>query len=168
VTPPSGARAFLPFALRDAAVVTATLALIVLDARAGRSSLVLGLATGAAVVLSGFFAHEWGHLVGAMSSGATVHAPARLASIFLFSFDTGRSTRGQFLAMSIGGYLASIVAMTAILAWADLGTASGLSAVVLAGLGIAVTFALEIPTTVRVWRGAPMPGHGGVYVDERP
>lgn len=168
-------RPFLRFALRDLALAALTVGLVLADAHTraegtGTSALgvALGLATGALVVLLGFLAHEWGHLAGSLASGAVVHAPARLASVFLFRFDTGRSSAAQFLAMSAGGYAASVVAMGAILAWADLRAASGLSAVVLAGVGIAVTFALELPTTLRVWRGGALPGHGGVYVKASP
>jgi hypothetical protein len=140
----------------------------VLDARGraagGSTAIAVGIVTGSFVVLCGFLVHEWGHLAGCFLSGAEVHAPKRLGTVFLFHYGVTRSTPKQFLWMSYGGYLASIVGMAVILAWADLSSVSGLTAVVLAGLGVAVTFALEIPTTFRVARGGPLPGRGGVYV----
>lgn len=165
---PSSPGAFARFAVRDAGVLAATVGLAMLDARVrpggGIDAIALGLVTGFFCVVSGFLAHEWGHLVGCFLSGAEVHAPKRLVTVFLFHYGVARSTPKQFLWMSYGGYLASMVGMAVILAWADLTTVSGITAVVLAGLGIAVTFALEIPTTIRVARGGPLPGHGGVYV----
>lgn len=155
--------AFGRFAVRDAVVVLVTVGLVawdralVADGVRDARAVAVGIATGGAFALSSFFAHEWGHWLGAVATGGLVHPPRRLTSFFLFFFDTGRSTRRQFLAMSYGGYAATLGALALLVAWARPDTWSGRTALVLAGLGMAVTAALEIPTTWRVSRGAPMP-----------
>lgn len=165
-------RAFVPVLLRDLAIAAATAGLAALDARvragggaAGAPGVALGALTGIAVTLTAFLAHEWGHWLGAALSGARVERPAS-PSPFLFHFDVGTSTRAQFLWMSCGGYLASALALAAIAAWADLGAPSGVVALALSSLGVLVTLALELPTTIGVVRGGPLPT-GAVYV-ERP
>jgi len=45
------------------------------------------------------------------------------------------------------------------------GSLSGLVALVATTLGVIATFALEVPTTIRVARGGPLP-NGGVFADE--
>lgn len=161
-------RPFLPFVARDVAIAAATLALAGWDAslrasdESGALAWIVGGACGALVTVVAFLAHEWGHWLGAALSGGRVERPRRIASPFLFAFDTARSTRAQFLWMSAGGYAASAIAVVLILAWADLATTSGVVALALTSLGVLVTAILEIPTTLRVARGAPLPG-GGVY-----
>jgi len=156
-------RAFLRFAVRDALVAALTLALLawdrtlVLAGATGSRATAVGVTSGVLFALTSFFAHEWGHWLGAVLTGGLVHPPRRLVSFFLFFFDTGRSTRRQFLAMSYGGYAATLAALVALAAWANPATMSGRTALVLAGLGMAITAALEIPTTWRVARGAPLP-----------
>lgn len=165
----SDLRAFRRFAVRDAVVLGITLGLLAWDRRllaSGASNwatLAVGVATGVLVSLSSFFAHEWGHFIGAVSSGGLVHPPKTLGSAFLFFFDTGKSSRRQFLAMSVGGYVGTLVSLAALGSWARLDTWSGRTALVLAGLGMLVTVALEVPTTWKVARGAPLPT-GFVFV----
>lgn len=160
-------RPFLPVAGRDLAVAALTLALLALDARlrvAGDGSalaVVVGASAGTLLTLSAFLVHEWGHLVAAVASGALVSRPPGL-SPYLFFYDTASSTRAQFLWMSAGGYVATALALPVIVAWADLGAVSGVVALALTIVGVGITLALEVPTTVRVWRGAPLPA-GGVY-----
>jgi Na+/proline symporter len=55
--------------------------------------------------------HEGGHLIGAVLAGSTVHSPKSLASGFLFSFDSRANTRGQFLGMTSGGWLATVLGL---------------------------------------------------------
>jgi hypothetical protein len=151
-------RRFVPFLLRDLVVTAAMVAVAMLDARtraggaSGLGPMVLGVLTGVLVTVAAFLVHEWGHLTGALGSGGIVEAPRSLVSVFLFEFDEKASTRRQFLAMSYGGYLASIVAVILIALWIDLGTAGGLTTAVLAGSGIAATFALEMPKTWKAYR----------------
>ena len=63
--------------------------------------------------------------------------------------------------MSLGGCAASAVGLVGILASTP-PTLSGQIARRLAALGVLATVALEVPTTLRVLRGGPLPS-GGVY-----
>lgn len=160
-------RPFARFAARDAALALVCGALWVSDAQlagqTGAFPIAVGILTGFMTVLVAFFGHEWGHLTGALLSGATVHAPP-LTSPFLFHFDVVRSTPRQFLAMSYGGYLASVVGVAMVAALVPWDRWSGWTAMGLVGVGLVVTAALEIPAHVRVMRGGPLP-RGAVYVD---
>jgi hypothetical protein len=159
-------RSFLPVLGRDLAIAGGAVGLGAWDAAlraTGALPWVVGGACGVLVTVTAFLAHEWGHWIGAVASGGRVARP-RGTSAFLFHYDTGRSTRAQFLWMSAGGYVASAIGLAIIAAWADLATASGVVALALSGLGVAVTLVLEVPTTVRVARGGPLPT-GGVYID---
>lgn len=131
----------------------------------GPSAVVVAVAAGLLTTLVGFFAHEWGHLLGALAAGGVVHAPRRLTSPFLFFFDVSKSDRRAFLAMSYGGYAASAVALAIIMVAVPWHALSGLTALVATSLGVLATFAIEVPTTVRVARGGPLPS-GGVFADE--
>jgi hypothetical protein len=157
--------------VRDAAVFGLTAGLWWFDARArggaGALPVVVGVLAGVAAAACGFLLHEYGHLGASLATGATVSYPPSPFSALLFHFDSARSDRRQFFAMSFGGYGATLVAVAALAAFAPLDAWSGRVALALAGLGSLVTFALEVPITVRVWRGAPLPSgvayrrHGG-------
>ncbi len=158
-------RGFGPLLLRDLGVAALTAGVLVLDARTEADAplaVPLGLAAGALAALTAFFVHEWGHLIGALAAGGVAHPAPSLASFFLFHFDVAQSDRRQFLAMSYGGYLATLLAVLLLALWIDPARLSGQTCLVLSVLGIGVTLALEIPTTVRVARGGPLPS-GGVY-----
>jgi hypothetical protein len=131
----------------------------------GLAAMGVGLAAGLLTTLIGFFAHEWGHLLGALSANGVVHAPRRISSPFLFFFDVARSDRRAFLAMSYGGYAASALALVVIMSAVPWRTLSGLTALVATSLGVLATFAIEVPTTIRVARGGALPS-GGVFADE--
>jgi hypothetical protein len=64
----------------------------------------LGLVLGLLVGTGGYFLHEWGHLAGAVLSGSVVHPPHTLKTGFLFSFDSKRNDKRQFLIMSLSGF----------------------------------------------------------------
>lgn len=157
-------RAFLPFLARDAALLLVTVLALVYDASARPEGWLWGAFAGSMVALVGFLMHEWGHWLGARLSGGLVLAPERIWAPFLFAFDTARSTRQQFLWMSVGGYVATVIAVLIIVLLVDPTRPSGMVALGLSVLGMLVTFALEVPTTVRVARGGELP-RGGVYVD---
>ena len=53
----------------------------------------VALTAGVLAALCGYLAHEWGHLIGARASGSLVHFPDRVASTFLFYFDTRHNDR---------------------------------------------------------------------------
>jgi hypothetical protein len=86
----------------------------------------------------------------------------RVTSLFLFFFDTDASTKQQFVAMSMGGYAASAVALVAALVWLPRDQLSGQVGLAIVGIGIVATLVAEVPTTIRVARGGPMP-RGYVY-----
>ena len=158
------ARAFVPFLARDAVLCAVTGAAVVYDCSAAPDGWLWGAFVGAMVALVGFLVHEWGHWLGARWSGGLVKAPARLHAPFLFAFDTARSTRRQFLAMSVGGYVATVIALLGVALVVDPSRPSGMVALGLTVVVMLVTFALEVPTTVRVARGGELPT-GGVYTD---
>jgi len=121
-------------------------------------SVLAGLSTGVVA----FLGHEWGHALGAKLSGATIYFADRMMSPFLFFFDTAASTKSQFIAMSMGGYIASALAAVLALALLPRDHLAGQVGLAVVGLGIIATFVAEVPTTFRVARGGPMP-RGYVY-----
>jgi hypothetical protein len=116
-----------------------------------------GVVAGVLTAVCGFLAHEYGHLWASLASGAKVTFPRSPLSTLLFHFDSASNTRRQFLWMSLGGYAASAVAVTAIALLVPFDAWSGRVALALAGVGTFVTLVLEVPITVRVVRGAPLP-----------
>ena len=121
-------------------------------------SVLAGVSTG---VLA-FIGHEWGHALGSKLSGATIYFVDRVMSPFLFFFDTTANTKGQFVAMSIGGYAASALAAGLALALLPRDHVAGQVGLAIVGIGIIATLVAEVPTTFRVARGGPMP-RGYVY-----
>jgi hypothetical protein len=158
-------------ALRDTAVLLATLGLWAADAQlrgtGGAAATAIAIGAGTLTALVGYLVHEWGHLLAARASGSVVHLPERLASVFLFRFDADRNSRAQFLAMSMGGFVASGLSVALLIAVLPRGTTSGVAALALTGLGVLATIVLEFPTFWRVARGAPIP-NGAAYVSSRP
>lgn len=149
-------RRIVVLAVRDALVVALTAYGLHLDATLrgtmGVLPTVVAIVTGVLVLTSGFYVHEWGHYLAARAAGATP-VPARSPlSIFLFELDEKACTRTQWLTMSMGGYVASIIGLVIIVAVIDLHALSGQVALGLTSLGVLATFALEIPITLRVYR----------------
>ena len=107
---------FLKIAIRDALILAAVVGLWTVaasySAGSGPVSDLSGLILGLGVGVGAFLLHEWGHLLGGLAMGAVMHAPKSLRSGYLFSFDTKRNTRPQFLVMSFSGF-----AVTAIAVW---------------------------------------------------
>jgi hypothetical protein len=141
---------------RDLALLAVAALLWWADAR-GSGSALLAVAAGVSAGVAGFLLHEWGHLAGALAAKSRVHFPDRVLAPLLFHFDTTRNDRRQFLWMSYGGYAGSLAGIALILAFAPLDRLSGRVALGLAAAGALVTFLAEVPTTVRVLRGAPLP-----------
>jgi len=164
-------RAARRMAVRDVLVVGLTLAAWVFVAmldptRSPRLALVLALVAGVLTALNSYLVHEWGHLIGAWLGGAIVEVADRPSSVFLFRFDTGRSSRREFLAMSFGGFAASALSVALLVAVLPLDGAAGTAGKVALGLvalGVLATFVLEVPVAWRVARGAPLPS-GAAYV----
>lgn len=121
------------------------------------AALAAAVAAGVSAGAVGFVAHEWGHLAATLLAGGRVFYPNRLLAPLLFHFDAAKNDRRQFLWMSGGGYLASALGVAAIAALAPLSATSGRIALGLAVAGLAATLVGEVPTTLRVLRGAPLP-----------
>jgi hypothetical protein len=154
--------------VRDSTIAVLMGCLWWLEARgaaSGAGGVVLGVLAGLSAGVVGFLAHEWGHAIAARLSGATIYVADRITSPFLFFFDTHKSTRRQFIAMSIGGYIASALALVAAVAFLPREQLSGQVGLFVVGLGVAATLVAELPTTIRVARGGSMP-RGYVYRSE--
>ncbi|RMF20852.1 MAG: hypothetical protein D6760_10635, partial [Deltaproteobacteria bacterium] len=97
---------FARFAARDAAIVVAAIVLWQIEphwrSTGGVAGTLVGLAAGVAAGVVAAIAHEWGHLSGALLTGANVSPAPSLTGPFMFRFDTQTSSRRQFLAMSYG------------------------------------------------------------------
>jgi hypothetical protein len=163
----------LTFAARDCALLLGTLALWWCDAAlrtqpASLSRALVAVLTGLATALCGFLAHEWGHLAGARLAGAKVELSAQLYALFLFKFDVSHNGRREFLAMSYGGYAASIASLALMALLLPRDALSGLLGLTAGGLGVLATLLLELPVTLRVHRGGPLPSEGVVYVSTPP
>jgi hypothetical protein len=149
---------FARFLARDVAI--AALALLVFALLAGPSS-VPGIPGDFAGVFAGFLlgacallTHEWGHLLGAVLSRSSVTPGASLRSPFSFSFDAGRNSRGQFVAMSLGGWAgtaAAVLAAYAFLPADDLASRVARGTTLISAL---LVIAIEVPLVARVlWTG---------------
>lgn len=156
-------------ATRDLVLIAVTLGAWQLDAaaRAAGSALewVTAPVAGALTAIAGYLFHEWGHLAAARVSGSVVRLPERASEIFLFNFHSDHNTPRQFLTMSMGGFVASAVAVVFLLAVLPLDTLAGKLAVTLVGLGVLATAVLELPPFFAVMRGAPLP-RGTAYVGD--
>ena len=117
----------------------------------------LSIVSGLGYAVMGFLLHEWGHLLGSRLSGSVVHPAPSLLRPLLFHFDTRVNDRRQFLWMSMGGYAASALWLTFVVAIADTSRWSGRIGLGFVFVGVIGTFVAEVPTTVRVWRGGPLP-----------
>lgn len=117
----------------------------------------VAVVTGVLTAFVGFLMHEYGHLAASLATGAKVSYPRTPVTALIFHFDSAQNDRRQFMWMSMGGYVATLIAVALIVALCPLDAWSGRISLLLAGAGTVVTFVLEVPITVRVWRGAPLP-----------
>lgn len=140
---------FFKLAMRDAAILAVAIGLWWWLGRfsVGGSMLsdFVGFVGGLALTACAFIVHEWGHLFGGFASGSVLHPPSGLKSRFVFSFDRHQNSRGQFLIMSLGGFIAtglSLGAVYGLLPEAELATRVARGGVLfLAFLGVV----LELP-----------------------
>ncbi len=106
---------FAKLAIRDLLLVALLVGFWLLTAElsagAGPLSDFFGLLAGLGLGVSAYLLHEWGHLLGALATRSVVHAPDRLSSRFLFSFDSKANSRRQFLTMSLCGFAVTGVAL---------------------------------------------------------
>lgn len=146
------------WAVRDTAVLIVAIgAWSFALASGGEESVSWQIAAGVLGGMCGYFAHEWGHLLGAALSGSRFAFSPSLASPFLFRFDTEASSRQQFLAMSLSGFAASLVVLGLLLGFLPLGLlATRITLGVVLG-GLALTLFIEVPLLVHVMRGGRAP-----------
>ena len=155
-----------PHAIRDLMFLGVALFLWKLEAslRTGSvASLLVSVATGGATAFCGYLLHEWGHLIGARIGRSVVRLPTSPTEVFLFNFDSDQNGRNQFLIMSLGGYVASVLVVGFLLTTLSVTTVAGAVAIGLTAAGVVATAVLEIPPFVHVWRGGAIP-RGGAYV----
>ena len=113
--PDPSRRRFAQLALRDLALIALAIALwyalAPLSADETNLADAAGVLAGLGVVLTSYLLHEWGHAIGAWATRARLHAPERLSSISLFSFDVRSSSRLQFAVMSLAGFAVTAAAV---------------------------------------------------------
>jgi len=146
-------------AIRDVVILVFTLAIWRLDAvvrGTGEEWLTATLA-GTLTAICGYLFHEWGHLAGAFLSKSEVRLPQRAREIFLFNFDVDRNDARQFTTMSLGGFVASGVAIVFLLRVLPQGVLATKISLALVVLGLLATVVLELPPFFRVLRGGPLP-----------
>ncbi len=154
---------FRHFAIRDLAILFATIALWSLSLQVDRSSAAhawLSIAAGIGAAVCAYNLHEWGHLIGAHLTDSVYTPAKRLISPFLFAYDAEHNTRGQFLVMSLAGFAATAVFVVAFLLWMPQDQQAGRialrGALVLAGL----TAVIELPIFFRALFGNTVPRTG--------
>ena len=144
---------FSRLALRDAAVIAIVVAFWRLaapvTAGSGPVADVLGVLAGLAVTLAFYLLHEWGHLAGALATASFVHPPPRLTSRSLFSFDSKRNDRRQFLVMSVGGFVVTGLAVWT--AYAELPAELLATRVARGGVGVLALLAVFVELPLVFW-----------------
>jgi len=123
----------------------------------GGESVFWQIAAGVLGGMCGYFAHEWGHLLGASLSGSRFAFSPSLASAFLFRFDSEASSRQQFLAMSLSGFAASLVVLALLFGFFPLDLLATRITLGIALGGLALTLFVEVPLLVHVMRGGRTP-----------
>lgn len=163
-------RQLVQLVVRDGVAVAAVLGLWLLLRRApasGAPHIALSVLTALATTALGYLAHEWGHLLGAMTLRGVFRLPSTpFESFFLFRFDREHNTRPQFFGMALGGFVASILSVVLfvlLLPWGVLATYLTLT---LVAIGVAATLIIEVPEFWGVWRGGPLPD-GAAFVSGR-
>jgi hypothetical protein len=100
---------------RDASIVASAVLLWSLaapfSAGPGPVGDLAGLVAGVVLGVCALPLHEWGHFLGALASRSVVQPAASLRALFVFSFDSRRNSRRQFVVMSLGGWVGTVVAV---------------------------------------------------------
>lgn len=159
---------FFAYLLRDSLIVLLLAALWMLTLNLGQphaaGPVALHVATALLTVFVAYLLHEWGHLIGAWAAGGSFVLPATVTeTLFLFRFDNVRNSRAQFISMSLGGFISSILVVGFLVAALPRGLLASWIALGLVGLGVLATFVIEVPEFVSVVRGGPMP-KGAAFV----
>lgn len=151
----------LQLALRDTLLVAAAVLLWqlshALDAASSPWRVPVAILAGLMIPIAGFLAHEWGHLIGARVAGARVHMPASVLTLFLFDYKVAENTRGHYLSLSAGGFIASGLVVALLLVGLSFDHLADQIALALTALGVIATFVIEMPPAWRVYRGGAPP-----------
>lgn len=151
----------LKLALRDVSFVIAILCLWRyshhLDAIGSTWRVPVAIVAGLLIPVAGFLAHEWGHLLGALSRNSVVHMPKSIFTLFLFEYRTADNSREQFLGLSCGGFMASGLVVALLLATLSFDHLADQVALGVTLLGVIATLLVELPPAWRVYRGGPLP-----------
>jgi hypothetical protein len=103
-------------AARDASIIAVALVAwwLVAGLSSGEDALgdFTGFVAGLLLGATGFVLHEWGHLLAALATRSAVEPSESLRSSFIFSFDSQSNSLGQFVVMSLGGFV-----VTAAVVW---------------------------------------------------
>lgn len=152
--------------IRDLLVLIITLGLWgwtrQLEQTPGALHVTVAILTGALTAFSGFLGHEWGHLVGAHMARGVYAPPDSVLSIFLFKFNSDLNTREQFVSMSMGGFVSSVLIVALLFSLLSFDRLADQVALGLTILGVIATFILEVPDAWKVHKGAPIP-RGAAY-----
>jgi len=144
---------FPRFALRDALLIAALSLFWVFTAPLTRGegpvADLLGLLAGLGVGVAFYLMHEWGHLLGALATSAVVHPGPTLGSRSLFSFDSKRNTRRQFLVMSVGGFVVTAAGVWT--AYAGLPPELHATRVARGAVGVLAFLAIFVEMPLVVW-----------------
>lgn len=116
-----------------------------------------GIVTAALTLIPAALTHEWGHLIGARLGGSVVRFPEGWVAKLLFDFDIERNDRRQFLLMSFGGYVGSLIGVVALWLLLPPGELPTWISMAGAAVGLTVQLLVEGPHTLQVLRGGPIP-----------
>jgi hypothetical protein len=153
---------FIKLLARDLSIIALTALIWHLGAEAsahpGMRGDFAGVLAGVTIGLSAYLLHEWGHLVGALLAGSTVHPARALTSGFLFSFDSRANTRRQFLALSAGGWLATAVVLWMVYALLPAGLFASRVAAGVVTANVLLVIVIEVPLVAySLWTGRVPP-----------
>jgi hypothetical protein len=154
---------FRRFVIRDLTILLGTIGLwwlsLSVEQGTGLAS-ALSISAGVGAAVCAYNLHEWGHLVGARLTHSAYVPAKRLISPFLFSYDAELNTRGQFLLMSLAGFVATALFVAAFVLWMPQDQQAGRialrGAILLAGL----TVVIEFPIFFRALFGSRVPRTG--------
>jgi hypothetical protein len=109
---------------------------------------IVGVMLGLALGATAFLLHEWGHLLGALAARSALTPAERLRTFYLFSFDSQRNSRRQFLIMSLGGFIATAAALSFAYAVMPDGQLASRVARGVIAFATLLTLVLEVPLVI--------------------
>ncbi len=103
-----------------------------------------------------FLVHEWAHWLAGRLAGARMRLNTRIGSVFLFTFDSRNSIR-QFQWMSAGGLIGSAILVAFMTVFLPRSILATWVTFALTGIGVLITFVVELPELVTVSRSGRYP-----------